>query len=424
MKNAVGKGPKCKLLTAAISAVVFGFAGQAIAEEQTTLKDAITDGKLNFNLRYRYENVDDDVRPEEAHASTVRARLTYNTKTFSDFQVGLEVDHVEALGGDNYDDLHGSLTDHAVVADPEGTEINQAWIAYSGIDNTTLKFGRQRINLDNQRFIGGVGWRQNEQTYDGVTVVNTSLPDTTVVYAHVSNVNRIFGPNSGRAGTPAADVNLDTEANIFNVNYKGLGIGAISAYAYLLDVDDHPVNHALSDVLSTKTFGARLTGSQGEETKLLYTAEFARQSDYKNNPTSFDANYYNLEGGVQAKGVTAKLGMEVLEADGKKGIAFSTPLATLHKFQGFADIFLNTPGTGIEDLYASVFTKVLGAKVGIIYHDFEAEEGSADYGDEVDLVVAKQVHKNVNLLLKYANYNADEFGNDTQKAWLQLTVNF
>ena len=424
MKNAVGKGPKCKLLTAAISAVVFGFAGQAIAEEQTTLKDAITDGKLNFNLRYRYENVDDDVRPEEAHASTVRARLTYNTKTFSNFQVGLEVDHVEALGGDNYDDLHGSLTDHAVVADPEGTEINQAWIAYSGIDNTTVKFGRQRINLDNQRFVGGVGWRQNEQTYDGITVVNTSLPDTTVVYAHVSNVNRIFGPNSGRAGTPAADVNLDSDANIFNVNYKGLGIGAISAYAYLLDVDDHPVNHTLSDALSTKTFGARLTGSQGEETKFLYTAEFARQSDYKNNPTSFDANYYNLEGGIQAKGVTAKLGMEVLEADGKKGIAFSTPLATLHKFQGFADKFLNTPGNGIEDLYASVFTKVLGAKVGIIYHDFEADEGSADYGDEVDLVVAKQVHKNVNLLLKYANYNADEFGTDTQKAWLQVVVNF
>ena len=139
---------------------------------------------------------------------------------------------------------------------------------------------------------------------------------------------------------------------------------------------------------------------------------------------SFDANYYNLEGGVKFKGVTAKLGLEVLEADDDKGIAFSTPLATLHKFQGFADKFLNTPGTGIEDTYASVFTKILGAKVGVIYHDFEAEEGSADYGDEIDLVVAKQVHKNVHVLLKYANYNADDFGTDTQKAWLQVLMKF
>ena len=416
MKIAVKERPKPKLLAAAISTVVFGLSGHVLAEEQVTLKDAITDGKLSFSARYRFEHVDDDARPEEAHASTIRARLGYTTKTFNDFQVGIEIDHVEALGGDNYDDLHGDTTDHAVVADPEGTEVNQAWISYSGIDNTVFKVGRQRINLDNQRFVGGVGWRQNEQTYDSVKISNTSLKDTTIQYAHISNVNRIFGPNDGRAGTPAADANFDSNTNILNVKYSGLGIGTLSAYAYLLDFDD-------AAAISTKTFGARFSGSQGDKTKFLYTAEYARQSDYKDNPKSFDADYYTLEAGIQAKGVTAKLGMEVLGADDDKG-AFTTPLATLHKFQGFADKFLVTPGDGVEDLYASVFTKVFGAKVGIIYHDFEAEEGSSDYGDEIDLVIAKQVHKNVHVLLKYANYNAENFGTDTQKAWLQVLMKF
>jgi len=416
MKIAVKKRPKPKLLAAAISTVLLSLSGHTLAEEQVTLKDAITDGKLNFSARYRFEHVDDDARPEEAHASTIRARLGYTTKVFNDFQVGIELDHVEALGGDNYDDLHGDTTDHAVVADPEGTEINQAWIAYSGIDDTIFKVGRQRINLDNQRFVGGVGWRQNEQTYDSVKISNTSLQDTTIQYAHISNVNRIFGPNDGRAGTPAADANFDSNTNIFNVKYSGLGIGTLSAYAYLLDFDD-------AAAISTKTFGARFSGSQGDKTKFLYTAEYARQSDYKDNPKSFDADYYHLEAGIQAKGVTAKLGMEILDADDDKG-AFTTPLATLHKFQGFADKFLVTPGDGVEDLYASVFTKVFGAKVGIIYHDFEAEEGSSDYGDEIDLVIAKQVHKNVHVLLKYANYNADDFGSDTQKAWLQVLMKF
>ena len=416
MKIAVKKRPKPKLLAAAISTVLLSLSGHTLAEEQVTLKDAITDGKLNFSARYRFEHVDDDARPEEAHASTIRARLGYTTKVFNDFQVGIELDHVEALGGDNYDDLHGDTTDHAVVADPEGTEINQAWIAYSGIDDTIFKVGRQRINLDNQRFVGGVGWRQNEQTYDSVKISNTSLKDTTIQYAHISNVNRIFGPNDGRAGTPAADANFDSNTNIFNMKYSGLGIGTLSAYAYLLDFDD-------AAAISTKTFGARFSGSQGDKTKFLYTAEYARQSDYKDNPKSFDADYYHLEAGIQAKGVTAKLGMEILGADDDKG-AFSTPLATLHKFQGFADKFLVTPGDGVEDLYASVFTKVFGAKVGIIYHDFEAEEGSSNYGDEIDLVIAKQVHKNVHVLLKYANYNADDFGSDTQKAWLQVLMKF
>lgn len=416
MKNAVEKRPTYKLLTAAISAIIAGFAGQALGDEQLTLEDAIKGGKLDLNFRYRFENVDDDARPEEAHASTLRSRLTYTTKTFSDFQVGIEVDDVSVIGGENYDDLNGNNIDHAVVADPEGTEFNQVWIAYTGIDNTSIKAGRQRINLDNQRFVGGVGWRQNEQTYDGVTVVNNSLKDTTFFYAFVDNVNRIFGPNDGRAGTPAADVDWDSSANILNLNYKGLGFGTLSAYAYLLDLDDAPA-------MSTKTFGARFNGSQGDKTKLLYTAEYARQSDYEDNPNSYDANYYTLEGGVQTKGVTAKLGIEVLGADDNKG-AFSTPLATLHSFQGFADKFLTTPGDGIEDVYASVFTNILGAKAGVIYHDFEADEGGANYGDEIDVVIAKQIHKNVHLLFKYANYNADDFGTDTEKAWLQLTINF
>jgi len=416
MKNAVGKRPKCKLLAVAISSVIFGFAGQALADEQLTLEDAIKGGKVDVTFRYRFENVDDDARAEEGRASTLKSRLTYTTQTYKDFQVQLEVDNVSRIGSDNYDDLHNSNTDRGVVADTDGTAFNQAWVAYTGIADTTFKVGRQRINLDNQRFVGGVGWRQNEQTYDGVTIVNTSLADTTAVYAYVQNVERIFGPDDGRDGTPASNSNLETEAHIFNVNYKGLGFGTLSGYAYLLDIDDIPD-------ASTQTFGARFTGSQGDETKFLYTAEYARQSDYKDSTKSFDADYYMLEAGVQAKGVTAKLGMEVLGADDDKG-SFSTPLATLHAFQGFADKFLATPGDGIEDVYVSVFTKILGAKVGMIYHDFEADEGSTNYGNEIDFVIAKQVHKNVHLLFKYANYNADDFGTDTEKAWLQLTVKF
>ena len=416
MKKSVEKLSRQKL-AAAVAAVAISASGAAFADgaaaESTTLADAITGGDVKLSFRYRYENVDDDARPEEAGASTLKSRLTYTTKVYKAWQAQVEVDDVTVIGGENYDDLHNTKTDHAVVADPEGTAINQAWIAYKGLDNTTLKYGRQRINLDNQRFVGGVGWRQNEQTYDGFSVTNTSLADTTITYAHIDNVNRIFGPDEGRG--PAADVKLESNINVLNVGYKGLGIGTLTGYAYLLDIEDAPG-------ASSKTYGVRLSGSTGDETKFLYTAEYAAQSDYGDNTANYDADYYSLEVGVEAGGITAKLGQEVLEGDDEG--SFSTPLATLHKFQGFADKFLVTPRDGVEDLYASVFGKVLGAKVGIIYHDFEANEGSADYGDEIDLVIAKQLHKNVHLLLKYASYDADEHSTDTDKLWAQLTVSF
>lgn len=408
--------PLVAALTACVFSLPISLYAEDLKKENLTLKEAITDGDIKLNFRYRYENVDDDSRAKEAGASTLRSRLTYTTKEYQHWQAQVEVDDVTVIGGENYDDLHtSSLTDHAVVADPEGTAINQVWLAYTGLSDTALKYGRQRINLDNQRFVGGVGWRQNEQTYDGFSVNNTSIPDTTFVYAYIDNVNRIFGPDEGRAGTPAADVKLESSTNIFNVNYKGLGIGALTGYAYLLDIEDAPG-------LSSETYGVRFSGSQGDKTKFLYTAEYAMQSDYKDNPADYDADYYVLELGVQASGITAKLGQEVLEGD--DGGSFQTPLATLHKFQGFADQFLVTPGTGVEDLYVSVFAKVLGAKFGVIYHDFEANKGGASFGDEVDVVIAKQLNKYVHLLFKYANYDADQFKTDTEKAILQLSLNF
>jgi hypothetical protein len=66
------------------------------------------------------------------------------------------------------------LFNRDVVADPEGTEVNQVWVGYEKYD-TNVKFGRQTFTLDNHRFIGNVIWRQNEQTYDAVSLVNNSI---------------------------------------------------------------------------------------------------------------------------------------------------------------------------------------------------------------------------------------------------------
>ena len=129
-----------------------------------------------------------------------------------------------------------------------------------------------------------------------------------------------------------------------------------------------------------------------------------------------------LEGALSTRGITGKLGYEVL--GGGTNQAFQTLLATLHAFQGWADRFLVTPADGIEDLYFSIATKIHGGNVALLYHRFSPEMGGPKYGTEWDLVVKKPLAKRFALVFKYANYDARSLGTDTKKAWVMLTANF
>lgn len=394
----------------------------AYAESTDLLKKALIDDATPYiDVRYRFENVDQDGIAKDANASTLRTKLGYKTGKLHDFSATLEFENVTDIGNDAFNDTVNGKTQYPVVADPDGTEVNHAFLTYTGIPDTTLQVGRQPHNLDNQRFIGTVGWRQNDQSYDSAAIINTSLPDTTLIYSYVDNVNRIFGDDH-----PLGD--LETSTHVINASYSGWEYGKLTGYSYLIDLDDSAVFG-----LSSKTFGVRFTGAApvAEDVKLLYTAEYARQSDYGDNPTDYSADYYVLEGGAGYKGLTAKVGYEVLGSDNGGTVSFQTPLATLHAFNGWADKFLTTPAAGLEDLYASVGYKVSGVnevldgtQFTVVYHDFSADTGGADYGSEWNASIGRDFLEHYSVLLKFADYNADSFATDTQKVWVQLGAKF
>ena len=87
-----------------------------------------------------------------------------------------EGENIVAADGDAYSQsgLNPGGAGRAVVADPEVTELNQLYVGYTR-DHTTVTVGRQRLVLDNARFIGDSGWRQDMQTFDAV-VVQESAP--------------------------------------------------------------------------------------------------------------------------------------------------------------------------------------------------------------------------------------------------------
>jgi hypothetical protein len=364
--------------------------------------------KPTINLRYRYEDVSQDGVADDAGASTLRSRFSWKSGAVSKFSVGFEADYVSVIGSERFNSTHNGKGNFPVVADPEGFDLNQSYVNYSGeMFNTT--FGRQRINLGSQRFVGGVGWRQNEQTFDALRTHFTAQSKLKVDYAYVWNVNRIFGPDDG-----AQPADWHGDSHLLTVTMPFAEGHSLGGFSYLLDFEN---GNGLPN--SSATYGVGYKGVLGPA-KL--TATFATQSDYADSPLKYDAAYYLLQVDAPVGPVSLTVGYEVLGTD--DGVAaFRTPLATSHKFQGWADKFLGTPANGIEDIYVGVKGKVGSVAIAATWHELESDEGGLDYGSELDLVATYAVNKNVKLQFKFADYHEKGFATDSTKFWMSAILN-
>ncbi|MEM9882139.1 MAG: alginate export family protein [Planctomycetota bacterium] len=392
----------------------------AEAPPKDTFLDALTGGKVTLNARARAEIVDQD-NLDTAQAYTLRTRLGYQTKEFEGFTGFIELEDVRTPDDDLYNDGPGASTagtNRAVVADPEVTDLNQLWVQYANPELAGLKVkaGRQIIALDDQRFIGHVRWRQDDQTFDAVRGTTTlGLEDFELTGGYINRVNRIFGE----------EADFD-EADIVFVNgsYKIPEIGKLTGFAYLLDIESSAVN-------SSDTYGLRLAGSKklGDDgLSLAYAGSVAFQQDAGDNPNDYDAQYYAVDLALKTPEFgTFGVGYEVLGSD-DGAFAFRTPLATLHKFNGFADVFLVTPADGLEDFYVYYgipFPKEWKMKGKLVYHYFSGNEDIGSFGQEFDAVVTKKLADNLTLGGKLAFFDGDEAGfADRTKVTIDLTLAF
>jgi hypothetical protein len=407
-------------LAKGLTAVCLACASVAVAAAEAppapfTLSEAITTGKAQFAVRLRIENVEDDALARSAFADTFRARFGYETRSWRGIAALIEVDHLGALGGETYNSTRNGRTDRPVVSDPPATDLNQAMLKLTGAEDD-LAMGRQRLVLDNQRFIGGVAWRQNEQTFDAVTLRSRRIPRTSLTYSYIANVNRVFGPD---AGSPPAD--LRSKAHLLHATWDFKDKGKLSAFGHWLDFDNTPaLSHQNLGVLWT---GRRALGKSGWA--LPWSLSYANQSDFGNNAVDYAAHYYQLETGLARDALALRVGIEVLEGDpSRPERRFQTPLATLHAFQGWADKFLATPPQGVRDAYIALTLRRAGFEGQLAWHGFRAEAVSRHYGDEWDASISRKLFGNTDVLLKAARYDADGFAADTTKIWLQLNTEF
>lgn len=402
-----------------VAAALGMFACGALAADAGTVSSAISATKLLADVRLRSEAVDQDPLGEDASALTLRGRLGFETGKAMNTTLLVEGDFIWPLLTD-YNSTTNGKTMYPVVADPEGYELNRLQLVNSSLPGTIITLGRQRIVLDDHRFVGNVGWRQNEQTFDALRVVNKTIPNVTVDVSYVNQVNRIFGPE-GVAGPNDGRFTGDTF--LANVAWQ-LPLGKLTGFAYLIEFEQTPVPQRDT----TQTFGLRLQGERPlGKVKLGYIASWATQKDRGDNPLDFSNDYLlaELTGTVLQYSLGA--GYELLEGNGVKG--FATPLATLHKFQGWADKFLGTPVDGLADIYVNLGYNRKGVgpfeSVGLTasWHDYESDRLSTDYGSELDLQLMAK-YRRFTGTLKFADYNAATTTpaavRDTRRLWAQL----
>lgn len=383
-----------------------GLAALAVAAPAAAMA-APAAGQIILESRLRYESY--SPTGPDATALTERLRLGWRSPTYSGVSLLVEGEAIGALN-DGYADGVRADPRHAVIPDPEITELNRAQLEWKPNQSFDLIAGRQRIILGNARFVGNVGWRQNEQTFDAAKLVVSPTKAVTLTYAYIDKVRRPLGRESsqgvwrgeGHVGQAETDLGV-------------LGHGSV--YAVLLDIDN-----AASQ--SSKTFGARLTGAHPVAAGLAATweVEYARQYDWGNNPQNFGLNYHVLSAGLKGKTANGALFWERLGGDGVHG--FQTPLGTTHGFQGLSDVIGATPGRGVDDVFVRA-----GATVKVVHplklsgevHDFRTVKGSDRLGREFDATLSAPLAKGWSLDVGVARFDASgSTYPDATRVWTSL----
>ena len=386
---------------------------------ETSLAYALTSGSPNLDLRLRYEQVDQENISDTGDALTLQTLAGWQTTSWRGWSGKAELINV-GRASDEYNDGLNGKTQYPVIPDPDDTDINQLYLDFEGLPATKLRGGRQRIQLDNGRFVANNGFRQVMQVFNGVSLDNNSLLNTRLYAAYLTRVKT------------SSTRQHETSTVLLNARYALFKDHALTGYGYFQDQPNAIPAAAFqgpapSDT-SNQIAGLRATGEHpiGSQWRIVYTTEYARQSDYADGDARIDADYFHLGGGARIANLLLRADYQALGSnDG--AYAFQMPLGTRHPFQGWADRFVVTPSHGIRDSFVSGIADIDKFRVMAAFHTFRSDVGGVDFGEEIDLGIAYAFFDKLEGKFEYADYRAGDAGSGlvgVKKLWLTLTFNY
>ncbi|MCK9189440.1 alginate export family protein [Acidithiobacillus sp.] len=396
------------------------FALLASTAHADTLTDAISGGQVNLDFRPRYEFMS-QADKNNANAFTVQTLLGLASKPIAGISADLQFINVAGIVN-HYNSLRNRKAAYALIPDPEETNVNQAYLQYAGIPALRLRAGRQEINLDDERFVGAVGFRQTPQSFDAVSVQGTALPDLTFYGAYIWRIKNILNENvpsriflSEVSWTPSPLLHAQT----FGYGYGNQAHSVIPGAAACFLAGN-------AQACNSTTLGVRVQGaiSLGDALHLPYDLSYAKQLPYDGGSAVVNAQYYHVGAGLALPEFWLHTDYMVMGTNSQGNYGFQTPLATKHAFNGWAEVFLTTPPEGLRSLYFTLGGELMGTQLAAIYYDFQADREGAQYGHELDLSATHVFFKHWSAGVQYADYRRISYGMNTEGTWVFVTAKF
>lgn len=365
---------------------------------------ALATSKPLIESNLRLENVDQAGIANRAEALTWRNRIGWQTGAFHNWTALVEIE-ATAAAVERYNSTVNGKTAYPTVTDPQVVELHRAQLQWAPSKTTSLTIGRQRIILDDARFVGNSGWRQDDQVFDAVRF-DTAVGRLNVTTAYLSRIDRIVGDEK----------DWNSRSYLLNANYPVSTALKLTGFAYVLRFSTAATNPVAADATNARASsvdiaGLRAAGSAVHgKTTFGYVAQYASERNAGQNPQSFHLSESMVEVSAATRLWSGKLNYEMLGGNGTVG--FVAPLTSAHAFQGFADAFSATGGNktfaaGLKDLNATVAVNLPGKLkpvLSTVWHDFRTDVGSARIGTEWDAVATVQLTPHLSAMLKYADF--------------------
>jgi hypothetical protein len=375
---------------------------QAIAQEARP--DPI---KIFGDYRLRLEVQDRSDSPDQAMLLSASTRVGFETPLNDALTALLEFEGVSPI----------ARTISASASSPiegAGIEVNRAQVSLDA-GALNLVIGRQAISWDDERLVGTIAFRQNQQSFDAVTARYIS-PTWTLEASQVWRVNKVdaFAANRQEQSSGATLLRLSSSSPLGWLSLYGGQIGQS------LDRDRLAGN--------SRTVGISLDGRRpiGAVT-LLWKLDGAEQSIGRHSANTASPGYRRARFSVEGSRTAVSFGREVLDTD--RGASFQPTLGSKRSFQGFAGVFARTPDFGVADTHLELrsvignFTPISNLSVLVRAHNFRSASGDMPLGSELDAGIAATlgVHR---LSVEFAQFESQGFASDSRALWFTVGRRF
>ncbi len=374
------------------------------------------ENQLDWSARTRYL---DQAGDQSGRAMSALLRATLSSQWSDRLSTQLELDHVSTGFKDHHSD-GVRFNNQPFIPDPPGSEINQALVDLK-LESLELKLGRQRINFDDQRIIGGNAFWQNEQTFDALVARAPLHNNSSLSYAYIANANRIFGDDAKENGGDSAGryggADNERPAALYGDHKQHTQLLRLEwnewdytrLVAYGLHIDNLDMPSVSGDTLGLN-YSFNIKSGAIKYRLQLNTA--IQQPARPHNDLRLP--YYLGELGLGYGAVEFSGRYEILGA--KDGVAFSTPLGSVHDFEGWADQanqLGDTGAGGIRNASLGLLWRAAPFRAELHYHDFASDADGQAIGRELDLKLSYRPSRKHQLSLVFAGFEPDASRRDS-----------